>query len=61
MISATRYERGTQIGKAELHSNQYGGRLAMFGKTDDKSRVVVGINEYGNGAVSTWDKNGYKQ
>lgn len=59
--SVYRYEHGKQIGAAELYNDEYGGELAIFGKTDSNSRVVIGINEYGNGGVSTWDKNGYRQ
>lgn len=32
----------------------------MFGKGHETSRVAIEINEYGNGTVSTWDKNGYR-
>ena len=37
-----------------------GGYLAVFGKENDNSNgeVKIGINKYGTGAVSTWDKNG---
>lgn len=49
-------------GHAELGVNQYGGRVGVFGKgSSDTTRAVIGVNEYGNGAVSTWDKNGYRQ
>lgn len=61
LISVNRYEHGREIGSAQLSANRNGGRLSIYGKTDDNSRVVVGINEYGNGVVSTWDKNGYRQ
>ena len=61
MISVYRYDRGKQIGVAQLTANKNGGRLDVFGKVDDKSRAAVSINEYGNGVVSTWDKNGYRQ
>ena len=43
-----------------LGATEYGGRVDVFNK-QGKSRAVVGVNEYGNGAVSTWDKNGYRQ
>ena len=61
LISVNRYEHGKDIGSAQLSANKNGGRLSIYGKTDHSSRVVVGINEYGNGVVSTWDKNGYRQ
>ena len=44
-----------------MNVDEHGGQVDVFGKVDNKTRVVVGINEYGNGAVSTWDKNGYRQ
>ena len=33
--------------------------MEVKGKGD--GAAVMAINEYGNGAVSTWDKNGYRQ
>ena len=33
--------------------------VAFFGKS--KRQTAIGINEYGNGDASTWDKNGYRQ
>ena len=42
-----------------LDITEHGGRVHLQGKGEGK--VVVAINEYGNGAVSTWDKNGYRQ
>ena len=38
---------------------EHGGRVHLPGKGEGKA--VMSINEYGNGAVSTWDKNGYRQ
>ena len=35
--------------------------LPFFGKGNSKSRAAMGVTAYGNGAVSTWDKNGYRQ
>ena len=61
LISVKRYDYGNKMGQAELRANKNGGRLDVFGKGDDKSRAAVGINGYGNGVVSTWDKNGYRQ
>ena len=43
-----------------LHSTEYGGRVDVL-NNQAKPRAVMGVNEYGNGAVSTWDKNGYRQ
>ena len=44
---------------AWLGTTEHGGRVAVYGKGE--GTAVMGINEYGNGAVSTWDKNGYRQ
>ena len=45
-----------------LGSNKYGGNIMLFGKgNNDLSlppRAIIKVNEYGNGAVSIWDKNG---
>ena len=49
-------------GKAQaswLSIDENGGRVDLIGKGEGK--VAIGINEYGNGVVSTWDKNGYRQ
>ena len=61
LINVNRYDRGKRIGADQLKTDQYGGDLSIYGKVDGKSRVAVGINEYGHGAVSTWDRNGYLQ
>ena len=61
VITVSRYDNGKEAGAVQLSANKNGGRLSIYGKTDHSSRVVVGINEYGNGVVSTWDKNGYRQ
>ncbi|MDE0298093.1 MAG: hypothetical protein OXN17_05640 [Candidatus Poribacteria bacterium] len=39
---------------------EYGGNVAVFGRGDAYTRASMGVNESGNGAVSTWDKNGYR-
>ena len=61
MISVYRYDHGMKTGAVQLMTDENGGTLSVYGKADDESRVAVSINEYGNGAVSTWDKNGYRQ
>ena len=43
-----------------LSVNKDGGIVSVFGKEDGKSLAAMGVNEYGSGAVSTWDKNGYR-
>ena len=45
--------------RASLSIAEHGGHVEVFGKA--KGTAVMAINEYGNGAVSTWDKNGYRQ
>lgn len=46
--------------------NDAGGSVNVYNRTRWSSepnllRATMAINEYGNGAVSTWDKNGYRQ
>lgn len=52
---------GGEDGKstASLVGGKHGGRVEVSGK--GKGAAVMAINENGNGAVSTWDKNGYRQ
>ena len=45
---------------ARMGVNEYGGFVAVFNKQGE-NRATMGVNAYGNGAVSTWDKNGYRQ
>ena len=47
-------------GLIQLTANEYGGAMNIYGKTDNKTRVVIGINERGHGTINTWDKNGYR-
>lgn len=44
---------------ARLSITEHGGRVSVGGK--GRGQVVMSINEYGNGGVSTWDNNGYRQ
>ena len=44
-----------------IDTNQYGGKVIVFGKGNKLSRAIMGVDEYGNGGVSTWDKNGYRR
>lgn len=48
--------------KARMGIDEYGGYLQVW---DEKrglgGKAAIGINDYGNGAVSTWDKNGNRQ
>ena len=47
-------------GSAVMKVDEHGGVVHAFGKGDDNARVSMGVNEYGNGAVGTRDKNGYR-
>lgn len=47
------------VTRVALSVNKYGGRIGVSGIGE--GRAVMAINEYGNGDVSTWDKNGYRQ
>ncbi len=44
---------------ALLSITEHCGHVQVEGK--GKGMAVMSINEYGNGGVSTWDKNGYRQ
>ena len=44
---------------AWLTITEHGGQVQVKGKGEGVA--VMSINEYGNGGVSTWDKNGYRQ
>ena len=54
-----RYPFGV-VRAVSLSIDENGGRVDVY---DDlgKNRAVMGVNQYGNGTVSTWDKNGYRQ
>ena len=47
-------------GGAQIVTGEYGGAVHVFGRGDFNMRAAMGVDEYGNGAVSTWDKNGYR-
>ena len=65
--SLTIHEHGGQVAVAGKDGKMYGalaiiehgGYIQVYGKGE--GAAAMGINEYGNGAVSTWDKNGYRQ
>ena len=44
---------------AQLGINEHGGYVQVTSKGE--GAAIMSINEYGSGAVSTWDKNGYRQ
>lgn len=52
--------KGKVLIPGELGVNEHGGYVHVQG-TKERGKVKMGINEYGNGAVSTWDKDGYRQ
>ena len=37
--------------------DEHSGHLNVF--DDEKSRASIGVKEYGDGTVTTWNKNGY--
>lgn len=45
---------------ATMSTTEHGGRVDVF-NNQGKNRAVMSVNEYGNGAFSSWDKNGYRQ
>ena len=47
-------------GSVGMTTDEHGG-VVRVANNQCKNRAVMGINEFGNGAVSTWDKNGYRQ
>ncbi len=47
-------------GSAQISVNEHGGGVWIFGKGNSTSMAAMGVNEYGNGYVNTWDKNGYR-
>lgn len=51
--------KGEEPGAVEIGVTNRGGRVDVYGKGPNrKSRVVLSVNEYGNGAIGTWDKDG---
>ena len=51
---------GKDGGSTKMGTDEHGGRVDVF-NNQGKNRAVIAVNEYGNGAVSTWDRNGYRQ
>lgn len=41
-----------------MNVDENGGVVSVYGRGSDYSRALMGVSESGNGAVSTWDKNG---
>ena len=46
--------------RAHMTIGEHGGRVGVGGNGSSKGEAVMAVNEYGNGVVSTWDKNGYR-
>ena len=51
---------GKDSGSAKMGIDEHGGRVEVF-NNQGKNRATMGVNAFGNGAVSTWDRNGYRQ
>ena len=51
---------GKDGGRVDIAVDKYGGRIGIFGKGGNKERAGIGVNEYGNGTIGLWDKNGYR-
>ncbi len=47
--------------EAQFGINEHGGFVGVFGIGDTQSRALMGVNEYGDGAISTWWKNGERR
>ena len=47
-------------GLAQMGVAKGGGWISVSGVGDSEAKAVMSVNEYGNGAVSTWDTNGYR-
>ena len=46
-------------GVAVMGAHDDGASIEVLGK-DDKVKASMSVNEYGNGSINTWDKNGYR-
>ena len=51
---------GKGVESANIAIDEYGGTVSVFGWGSNYSRARMGVNEDGNGAIKTWDKNGYR-
>jgi hypothetical protein len=45
--------------RASMDIDENGGVIGVSGR-DGEPRAIIGVNEYGNGCVNIWDKNGYR-
>lgn len=51
---------GKDGGLATMRIGEHGGVVSANGKGSSKGEAILAVNAYGNGAVATWDKNGYR-
>lgn len=58
-INVSKFD-GNDYRAVELSITEHGGNVAVFGKGSKQARATMVVNEYGNGAVSTWNKTGYR-
>ena len=54
------HEIDTDKPLAGLCVDEHGGKVHVYGKKSEGA-ALMSINEYGDGAVSPWDKNGYRK
>lgn len=47
-------------GSTQMSIDEHGGRVEVY-NNQGKTRAAMGVNAFGNGGVSTWDRNGYRQ
>lgn len=55
------FKQGKNTGHAHMTVDVHGGNFGVYGNGSSLSRAIMGVNEYGNGVVNTWDKNGYRR
>ena len=51
---------GKDGGSAEMRTDEHGGVVGVF-NNQGKPQAAMGVDSFGNGAVYTWDRNGYLQ
>ena len=47
-------------GGTKMSTDEHGGRIEVF-NNQRNTQAAMGVNAFGNGAVTTWDRNGYRQ
>ncbi len=50
-----------RILRVVLAHTEDGGSVEVHAKGADKGMAIMGVNSHGDGYVSTWEKNGYRQ